>query len=315
MPGADPAAVPHGPAPHHGATAGTPTPSHVTLANGLEVEYLELGDGPLALCLHGFPDSAHTWRHLLPRLASAGYHAVAPFLRGYAPTGLAPDGSYQSGALGVDANQMRDSLGVEGSSSEAVLIGHDWGALAAYGAANLEPDGWRRIVTLAVPPAGVVGSGFFTYEQLRLSWYMFFIQHPLADMVVPMNDHDFIAKLWRDWSPGYDHAEDLAHFVACVPDAEHLTAVLNYYRHTIGGIDNRGELAEAQTATFAGPPQPTLYLHGRDDGCMLATLAEGADEFLPGEGSEAHLLDDCGHFLHLERPEDVNDLVVEFLTR
>jgi len=71
------------------------------MANGVEFTYLEdgPGDGPLALCLHGFPDSAHTWRYLLPELAAAGYHAVAPFLRGYAPTAIPADGNFQVGAL------------------------------------------------------------------------------------------------------------------------------------------------------------------------------------------------------------------------
>ena len=64
--------------------------------NGIEFEILEAGSGPLALCLHGFPDSAHTWRYLLPELAKLGFRAVAPFMRGYAPTGLAPDDSYYS---------------------------------------------------------------------------------------------------------------------------------------------------------------------------------------------------------------------------
>jgi pimeloyl-ACP methyl ester carboxylesterase len=280
-------------------------------ANDLDVAYLEMGEGPLALCLHGFPDSAHTWRHLLPQLADAGFRAVAPFLRGYAPTSLAPDGAYQSGVLGVDANALHEVLGATGDS---VIIGHDWGASGVYGATNIEPDRWRRAVVMAVPPSAVVANSFFTYDQLRLSWYMFFFQHPLAEMVVPMADYDFVAKLWRDWSPGYDYAEDVANFVACVPDAAHFEAVINYYRHTIGGVDNRGELGDAQAATFTAPPHPTLYLHGRDDGCMAAALAEGAADFLPGEGSAAHILDGCGHFLHLERPDEVGRLVIDFVS-
>ena len=195
-----------------------------------------------------------------------------------------------------------------------MIIGHDWGAAGVYGATNIEPDRWRRAVTLGGAASGRRGATrFFDYDQLRLSWYMFFIQHPLADMVVPLNDFDFVAKLWRDWSPGYDHGEDLAHFVACVSDPAHLAATLAYYRHTIGGIDNRGELGDAQTATFSAPPQPTLYLHGRDDGCMASSLVEGAESFLVGEGSRAQILDGCGHFLHLERPDEVNRLIVDFL--
>ena len=74
----------------------TITEGRVT-ANDVEFAYLEAGSGPLALCLHGFPDSAWTWRHLLPALADAGFRAVAPFLRGYAPTAVPADGRYQTG--------------------------------------------------------------------------------------------------------------------------------------------------------------------------------------------------------------------------
>src|SRR6476661_5020594 len=93
-------------------------------ANGLTFAYLEAGAGPLALCLHGFPDSAWSWRHLLPALADAGFHAVAPFLRGYAPTDVAPDGRYQTGAIVADAIALHEALG---GDDRAVLIGHDWG--------------------------------------------------------------------------------------------------------------------------------------------------------------------------------------------
>ena len=82
-------------------------------ANDVEFSYLESGDdgAPLALCLHGFPDSAHGWRHLLPALASAGFHAVAPFQRGYAPTAVPADGLYQSGVLAADAIALHGALG------------------------------------------------------------------------------------------------------------------------------------------------------------------------------------------------------------
>jgi pimeloyl-ACP methyl ester carboxylesterase len=85
---------------------------------------LEAGSGPLALCLHGFPDTAWTWQHLLPALAGAGFRAVAPFTRGYAPTGIPADGAYQAGALVADAVALHQVLGGDG---DAVLIGHDWG--------------------------------------------------------------------------------------------------------------------------------------------------------------------------------------------
>lgn len=89
------------------------------------------GAGPLALCLHGFPDTAHTWRYLLPQLAAAGFHAAAPFMRGYAPSAVPRNECYSIGALVADATALHQALG---GDDQAVLIGHDWGAEAAYGA-------------------------------------------------------------------------------------------------------------------------------------------------------------------------------------
>jgi len=118
-------------------------------ANDVEFVVLEAGTGPLALCLHGFPDAASTWRHLLPELAAAGFHAVAPFMRGYAPTAVPRDGNYSVGALVADAVALHE---VMGGDEQAVLIGSDWGAETAYGAAAFAPGRWRRLVALGVPP-------------------------------------------------------------------------------------------------------------------------------------------------------------------
>lgn len=280
-------------------------------ANGLEFGYLECGTGPLALCLHGFPDSAWTWRHLLPELAGAGFRAVAPFMRGYAPTEVPSDGRYQTAALALDAGALHEALG---GSSDAVIIGHDWGAIATYIAANHEPDRWRKVVTMAVPPAGAVAGGFMTYAQLKKSWYMFFFQHPLADVVVPMGDLAFIDGLWADWSPGYDATEDLPHVKACLGDAANLAAALGYYRATLGGVGLDPALDEVQAKGNEATAQPTLYLHGRNDGCMGLEVAEGAAAFLTSEGSRMEVVDDAGHFLQLEQPELVNRLVLDFVT-
>ncbi len=281
-----------------------------TSANGLEFGYLEAGSGPLALCLHGFPDSAWTWRHLLPALADAGFHAVAPFLRGYAPTEVPADGNYQTAALALDAIALHEQLGGDG---EAVLIGHDWGALATYVAANHEPDRWRKVITMAVPPAGAVATGFLTYPQLKRSWYTFFFQHPLSDMVVPMSDLAFIDGLWADWSPGYDASEDLPHVKDCLREPANLAAALGYYRAMLSGVGVDPALEAVQAKGNEVTPQPTLYLHGRTDGCMGIEVAEAATAFLTSTGSRMQVVDGAGHFLQLERPDEVNRLVVDFV--
>src|SRR5262245_40785184 len=96
-------------------------------ANGVEFHYLEIGTGPLALCLHGFPDSPWTYRYLLPELAGAGYRAVAPFMRGYAPTEIPVDGRYQTSSLAADVVALHGALG---GDAHAALIAHDWGSVA-----------------------------------------------------------------------------------------------------------------------------------------------------------------------------------------
>ncbi len=279
-------------------------------ANGVDFGVLTVGEGPLALCLHGFPDSAHGWRHLLPQLAAAGYRAVAPFQRGYAPTSVPADGLFQSGALGVDANALHDALGGNG---DAVIIGHDWGASGTHAAAVLEPERWRKVVTMAVPPGPAIGMAFLgNFAQLKRSWYMFFFQHPLSDMVVPMNDLSFIDHIWSDWSPGYDSAEDLGYVKDCLRDPAHLAAAIGYYRATLGDGKKDASLDDAQAATSAVPTQPLLYLHGRNDGCIGVEVAELAATMVPANVTVEYV-DDAGHFLHLERPDVVNARILEFL--
>jgi pimeloyl-ACP methyl ester carboxylesterase len=281
--------------------------------NDVDLAYLEWGpaDGPLAVLLHGFPDSAHTWRHLGPALADAGIHAVAPFLRGYAPSAVPADGRYQTGMLALDAIALRDALG---GDERAVLVGHDWGAAATWLAAVHGGDAWSRVVGMAVPPGGAMAGAFMRYEQLKKSWYMFFFQHALSDLVVGLNDLAFIDGLWADWSPGYDATEDLRLLKESLRAPENLAAALGYYRATLSGVGVDPALEPVQNAGGAPPPQPALYLHGRNDGCIGVEVADGSGAFLTAPGSRVEIVDGAGHFLHLERPDVVNELVVGFLT-
>lgn len=270
-------------------------------ANGLQFGVLEAGSGPLALCLHGFPDAAYTWRHLLPALAGAGFHAVAPFMRGYAPTAVPADGAYHLGALVADAVALHEVLG---GDANAVLIGHDWGAEAAYGAAAFAPDRWRRLVTLAVPPAALDEVLFSDYEQLKRSFYLFMFRDPagLAETAVARDDLAFLDKLWRDWSPGFQPGEHLARVKDCLRQPANLAAALGYYRAAVD-----------QEAAARQAPQPTLYLHGARDGCIGVDLVRGAERLL-APSSRMIVIDEAGHFLHLEEPGQVNDHILSWVS-
>ena len=281
-------------------------------ANGIDFEVMTCGSGPLALCLHGFPDTAHSWRYLLPELANAGFRAVAPFMRGYAPTSLAPNGAYQTAALATDANALHEALG---GDSRAVIIGHDWGAPATYGAAILEPSRWSRVVGMSVPPWNTFGNAFLTnQDQIQRSWYMFFFQHPLSDHIVSSNDMAFIDRLWSQWSPGYDGSADARRVKESLADPAQLAAALGYYRATLGQGYRDPALAEAQTAMQTETPsQPVLYLHGETDGCIGVELARDADSRKP-DNARVVVVEAAGHFLQLEQPERVNRLIVDWVT-
>lgn len=282
-------------------------------AGGLEFAYLTVGDpsAPLALCLHGFPDSAHTWRHLLPRLADAGRRAVAPFTRGYAPTAVPDDGLYQPGALAADANALHEALGGDG---DAVIIGHDWGALATYAAAVDQPERWSEVVGLAVPPGDAMAGALLSdLDQLQRSWYMFLFQHPLADLIVAAGDHALIERLWSQWSPGYDAAVDVANVREALAAPENVHAALGYYRATLGDGPRRADHDAVQAAASAGPTQPLLYLHGRNDGCVGVGVAELAERSAAPSATFG-IVEDAGHFLHLEQPDQVNSRIVQFLS-
>jgi len=280
-------------------------------ANGTDFSYLECGSGKLALLLHGFPDTAQTWRHLMPVLADMGYRVVAPFMRGYAPSAVPSDGCYQTAMLARDANALHEKLG---GDSEAIIIGHDWGAPSCYGAAIDAPSRWRKVVGMAVPPTAALGMAFVqNLEQIKKSWYMFFFQHGLADLVVGANNHAFIEMLWRDWSPGYDASFDLESIRKSLADPKNLQAALGYYRATLGDGYRDPKLSELQNQMASGvPSQPLLYLHGANDGCIGVDVVESAKKIAP-INVKFEVVAAAGHFLQLEQPKVVNKLICDFL--
>ena len=284
-------------------------------ANGLRFHFLEQGEGPLALCLHGFPDSAWTYRYLLPRLAEAGYRAVAPFIRGYAPSEIPADGRYETKALVADVNALHAALG---GGSDAVLIAHDWSAVASYGALAAEPNRWRRAVIGNVPPLAIFGQVAFSYAQIKRSFYFWFFQMAISDSIVAANDLAFIDGLWGDWSPGYEATYDLGKLKECLRNPANLRAAMGYYRALFNPTRyGLPEAMEEQGAIWGRPvPQPVLYVHGTTDGCISldAELMKQVPSVC-GPGSELQRLEGAGHFFLVEKPTVINERIVQFLAK
>ncbi|MDE3222084.1 MAG: alpha/beta hydrolase [Acidobacteriota bacterium] len=262
----------------------------------LRVEVSGPDDGPLALCLHGFPDTPFTFRFLRAALERRGYRVAAPWLRGYAPSSTSSCENYSLSALVDDANALHDALG---GDERAVVIGHDWGAAIAYGACARAPEKWRRAVAIAVPPSALFASALFRFDQTRRSWYLWFFQSPFAESVVAANELEFLTRLWQSWSPGYDATDDLARVRDALASDDALRAALSYYRALFAPERDGGALRDA---TARRPQVPTLYLHGADDGCVGVDVVAGVNDHL-ADGSRVVFLVDAGHFAHLERPE------------
>lgn len=263
--------------------------------------------GPLALLLHGFPDSPWTWRRLAPALVGQGWRVVAPWTRGYAPSFVPRDGSYHLGALMADAVAVNEAAG---GGPDSVLVGHDWGALTANALGAHPESPFAAVVSMAVPPLDAVRPGLdpgLLLGQVRRSWYIGFAQLP----VLPERALDrLVPRLWRDWSPGHDATADVEHALAAIRGRE--SSVLGYYRAMGRPLPPPAAYRGWHRTWRSIPTVPTLYLHGADDGCLAPGLTTGVGDRL-SPGSAAHLVDGAGHFLQLEQPGAVAEQVLAFL--
>lgn len=271
-------------------------------------------EAPIALCLHGFPDTAYGWRKFAPRLVESGWRVIAPFMRGYAPSSIPSDGSYHIGAQMDDALRVRAAAG---GTPQDVVIGHDWGAMAATGLAAMADSPFAKAVIMSLPPAAALRGrvpnrgrllGQLPHQLLR-SWYIFYFQLPWlpyrsASWVLPL--------LWRHWSPGFDAEEDLRHVDAAIGTPEGWRAALGPYRDTVRNTRPPAQYAELHQQWMSAPKLPSLYLHGRDDGCITSAFAYWTEKVL-APGSDVTVVEHAGHFLQLEQPQEVAKLVLRFI--
>lgn len=273
----------------------------------LELAYVEAGRGPLVLCVHGFPDTAHSFEPVLDRLAAAGYRAVAPFLRGYAPSALAADGDYRLTTVASDLMALVEALG----ERRAWLVGHDWGAAASYVAAAQAPARFAAVVTAAVPHL----RRFLlrpTLRQLLRSRYMGFFQLPrIPEARIVRDDFAWLRALIRRWSPRWEPSEaDLAPVLATLSQPDYCSAALAYYRALPKALADRA----TWTLMFKPLPVPAKLICGADDGCIGAEMFEDQAQYF-GAGYVLARIDGAGHFMHCEQPQRFADEMLDWLGR
>lgn len=290
-------------------------PVHYIRANDLEFAYLEAlpastpnaKAAPLVLVLHGFPDTAQSYAEVVQQLADTGYHAVAPFLRGYQPSELPEDGDYSVLALGRDVIALMEHFGAD----QAFLVGHDWGALAAYAAAALRPDRIRGIVTFGVPhPRRVLLRP--SLAQLTALDYAFKFQWPLwAERRIKMNGFAWLIDLVKRWSPDWTPTEAyLAQLRTVFADPARLKAALAYYRAVPGLLFTRN----AWQFLLHPIQAPARVVCGARDACMLPSTFQES-EHLFGADYELIEMKGVGHAMVQEAPQEFATLILEFLKR
>jgi epoxide hydrolase 4 len=273
------------------------------LDDGTRLHYVQAGEGPLVILLHGFPEFWYSWRNQIPALAKAGFHVVAPDMRGY-NTSDKPSAwrAYDAEHLAGDIAGLIEHFGAE----RAHVVGHDWGAAVAYLTAMNHPERVERLAILNVPHPARMLDGFRTARQLRKSWYMFFFQLPwLPERLLARDDFAFAKRSLREDSPGSFSDADLDRYVEAWSQPGALTGMINYYRAALR------QSPRAALGRMVPIKAPTLVIWGKRDRHLGAELAEPDARWVPNARIE--WLPQATHWVQHDAPEQVNELLTGFL--
>jgi len=275
---------------------------------GVRIHVVEDGpeDATPVLFVHGFPEFWWSWRHQMKACADAGYRAVAMDLRGFGDSDK-PDAvaDYAVANSFNDVSAVIDSLG-----GRTALVSHDWGGAVGWAYTAFVPDKVERLVVLNAPHVNSYRDLPHDMPQLQASWYMFFFQFEgVAEDVLSRNGYELL----REWFYGTASVplaeEDVAKYIELFARPGALTAGLNWYRANVPPAsylsDTRLEL----------PPIacPTMLIWGLDDPYLTFDLAKTAGDHVTGPFA-LHALADTGHWVQQERPDEVNELLLDFLT-
>jgi pimeloyl-ACP methyl ester carboxylesterase len=335
---AQPGTAAREPAPAAAAASDTEPTLRIIEANGIKIRIAEMGKGPLVLFLHGFPESWYSWRHQLPALAKAGYHAVAPDLRGYGKSDKpAAVEDYDIRHLAGDAVGVLDALG----EKTAVLVGHDWGSLVAWNTIMLHPDRFTGLVPMSVPYSGrpsvspvetwkkTFGENFF---------YVLYFQEPgAAEAEFDKEPREFLSRLYlspdsprdppeitdpkrsaggwiRRWGkakglPPWLTQKELDYYVAEFTESG-FRGGINFYRNFHRNWEITPELTDRTI------PQPVHFIAGAQDGVIGGANAEQLQKSMSGVATDLRgvtLVPGAGHWVQQEKPAETNAAILGFL--
>ena len=307
-------------------------------ANGIKLRIAEMGKGPLVIFLHGFPESWYSWRHQLPAVAKAGFHAVAPDLRGYGKSDKPANvDDYDIRHLTADVTGLIDALG----EKTAVVVGHDWGSLVAWNAVLLHPDRFTGLVAMSVPYGGRAASS--PLETMKKTfgdnfYYILYFQEPgVAEAEFDKNPRAILSRLYLSpdspreppeitdpkrsaggWIgrmgapkglPSWLTQADLDYYVNEFT-ASGFRGGINFYRNFHRNWEITPELADRKVS------QPTTFIAGDKDGVIRGATAEQLTNNMSRVVTDFRgvtLIPGVGHWVQQEKPEETNAAILAFL--
>ena len=263
----------------------------------VRLHYVEAGDGPLIVLLHGFPEFWFGWRLQIAPLAMAGFRVVAPDLRGYNKSSR-PEGvkAYRAETLADDVRGLIRERGAE----SALVAGHDWGGTAAWMLAMNHPEVVERLVILNAAHPRKLNEGLRHPSQLRRSWYFFYFQTPgLPEHHVRADDWQFFKHFLQDARPPYT-AQELDRYVEAWSQPGAATGMINYYRSAV-----------RHSPKLRSISAPTLVIWGQRDRYLGPDLAEPHRDDVPNL-DRVERLPDASHWVHHDEAERVTQLFIDF---
>ncbi len=274
-------------------------------ANGLRFAYLEQGQGPLVLIFHGYPDTPHSWQDVQQRLAKAGYRVIMPWMRGYPPSSPSNEDDYRLPTLGRDVLSLIDAFGAE----QAVVVGHDWGAVAVMNAAASDPSKLDAMVTLCIPHLRVAFSWSLPGLLMDAPHFVYY-QSPWSERRVSADNFAHIDQLLAQWSaPGYEPAPHIAEDIKITLSQPGATQnALQYYKSLLGWTNLKTVVGSRSDRIST----PSLVIAGREDNAVDLDIYEKARHAFVGD-YQFVALDGVGHFPQLEAPEQTAETILKFL--
>jgi pimeloyl-ACP methyl ester carboxylesterase len=268
----------------------------------VRLHYVEAGDGPLVVLLHGFPEFWFGWRLQIAPLAAAGFRVVAPDMRGYnlssRPAGVAP---YAADKLADDVRGLIRALGAE----SALLVGHDWGGTAAWTTAMNHPEVVERLAILDAAHPRALQKGLSSPRQLSRVWYFFYFALPgLPELHARAGHWRFFRRFLRDARPAYT-PQELDRYVQAWSQPGAATAMINYYRCSVRQSPKKA------AAAIRPIPAPTLLIWGERDRYLGPGVREPDHNDVPGL-DRIERLPNASHWVHHDEHQRVTQLLIDF---